>query len=110
MAAKTQRVEAIRSFRRAGNDVGAGSVLDLDMPTALELRTAKKVQFAASDAKVVSLPVPVKQKKPSAEEQQRELVELQRQQIESLLGLAASLKTLVETLTAEKPSKGKGNA
>jgi hypothetical protein len=40
-----QRVEALRGFRHRQETQAPGTVLDLEMPIAIELRTANKVKF-----------------------------------------------------------------
>lgn len=100
MAAKNQRVQAIRAFRVRGEDVGEGSVLDLELPIARELRGARKVEFVPSDTKVVLLPLKKKERSPSAE----------NQQIAALSAQVAVLTALVEKLTASAKGKEKVNA
>lgn len=51
MATKTQRVRVSRAFYHKGEPYGRDSVLDLPLPTAIELRTANKVEFVQSDVK-----------------------------------------------------------
>ncbi len=43
--AQMQRVEALRGFRHRRETQAPGSVLDLELPLAIELRTANKVKF-----------------------------------------------------------------
>jgi hypothetical protein len=52
--AQQQRVEVQRGFRHKQAIVGPGSVLDLDKQLAIELRSANKVKFVASDVKLIS--------------------------------------------------------
>lgn len=93
MAAKNQRVAVTRAFRRAGEDVGVGSVLDLDLPTAQELRNAMKVEFVASDTKAVVVPFKPRQKAPA-----------QPDQIAALIAQVAALTAEVASLKAGKPA------
>lgn len=51
--AQMQRVEAIRGFRHRQQIFGPGSVLDLEQPIAIELRTANKVKFVHQQEKMV---------------------------------------------------------
>lgn len=100
MAAKNQRVEVTRAFRRGGEDVGVGSVIDLDMPTAQELRNARKVDFVAADAKTVVVPFKPKERKPK-----------EADQISGLVAAVAALTAEVASLKAGKPvPKEKVNA
>jgi hypothetical protein len=48
-----QKVKVLRGFRHNGEVIGPGSVLGLDKPVAIELRTANKVEFVSSDVKDV---------------------------------------------------------
>lgn len=43
--AQMQRVKVIRGFRHRREIQAPGSVLDLEMPIAIEMRTANKVEF-----------------------------------------------------------------
>jgi len=43
--AQMQRVEVLRGFRHRAETQGPGTVLDLEMPIAIEMRTANKVKF-----------------------------------------------------------------
>lgn len=97
MAAKSQRVQVTRSFRHRGEDLGTGSVLDLDLPLAQELRQGKRVEFVPSDTKVVSLPLPAKKRAPS-----------QTDHVAALGQLVEALTALVEKLS--KPAKEKASA
>ena len=100
MAAKNQRVEVTRPFRRGGEDVGVGSVMDLDLPTAQELRNARKVEFVASDVKAQIVPFKPKERKPK-----------EADQIASLMAAVAALTAEVAGLKAAKPAaKEKANA
>lgn len=47
--AQLQRVEVLRGFQHRREVQGPGTVLDLDMPTANELRTANKVKFVHNE-------------------------------------------------------------
>jgi hypothetical protein len=49
---KTQRVKVTRAFYHKGEVLGAGSVLDLPVPIAFELRSAHKVEFVQADTKL----------------------------------------------------------
>jgi hypothetical protein len=51
--AQQQRCRVLRGFRHKAEIYGPGSVLDLDKPLAVELRTANKLEFVASDEKLV---------------------------------------------------------
>ena len=88
MAAKNQRVQTTRAFRRGGEDIGIGSVFDIDFPTAQELRNARKVEFVASDTKTVILPFKPKVKAPSQPDQIAALTA----QLDALMAEVASLK------------------
>lgn len=101
MAAKIQRVKVTRAFRHRGEDVGEDSVLDLDMPTAKELRGARKVEFVPSDIKVVQMPLRAKARaKPS-----------ESKQVAALAAEVARLTALVEKSTKQQaPAKEKANA
>jgi hypothetical protein len=100
VAAKNQRVEVTRPFRRGGEDIGVGSVIDLDLPTAQELRNARKVEFVASDIKAQVLPFKPKVKAPS-----------QPDQLAALMVQIAALTAEVASLKAAKPAaKEKANA
>lgn len=52
--AQQQRVRVLRGFRHKAEIVGPGSVLDLDKATAIELRSANKVEFVQADDRLVS--------------------------------------------------------
>lgn len=52
MAQPNQRVRVTRAFRHKGDTVGVGSVIDLDKATAIELRSANKIEFVQSDVKL----------------------------------------------------------
>lgn len=99
--AVSQRVQVTKAFRHKGEDVGAGSVLDLDLPTAQELRNAKKAEFVSKEATAHVLPLRKKERAPSVE----------NQKIADLAAQVAALTALVEKQAAAKPSaKEKGNA
>lgn len=51
---KTQRVKVTRAFYHKGEIVGVGSVLDLPVPVAFDLRTARKLEFVQADTKLTS--------------------------------------------------------
>lgn len=93
MAAKNQRVRVTRAFRHRGEDLGEGSVLDIEMPTAKELRGARKVEFVPSDAKVVQMPVKARVRPASTESVQ----------VAALAAEVARLTALVEK--AAKPQQ-----
>ena len=102
MAAKIQRVQVTRSFRHRGEDYGTGSVLDLDLPSAQELRTARKAEFVGPEAKVVKLGLPPKKERPAKPE---------AAQVALLSAQVATLTALVEKLSAPKvAAKEKANA
>lgn len=65
MAAKNQRIIVTSPFRHKGEDLGVGSVLDMDLGTAQELRGARRCEFAQADTKIVSVPF-AKKVKPAA--------------------------------------------
>lgn len=65
MAAKNQRIIVTSPFRHKGEDLGVGTVLDIDLGSAQELRSAKRADFAQADTKIVSVPL-AKKVKPSA--------------------------------------------
>lgn len=50
--AQQQRVKVLRGFRHNQEIQGPGTVLDLGMPAAIELRTCNKVEFVSSDTKL----------------------------------------------------------
>lgn len=100
MAAKNQRVEITRPFRRGGEDLGVGSVIDLDLPTAQELRNARKVEFVASDTKTVVVAFKPKVKAPP----QPDLIAALTAQVAALAAELASMKA------AKPASKEKANA
>lgn len=106
--AQKQRVRVTRALRHRGNDVGIGSVLELDRNDALELRSGNKVEFVASDTKLEALPVQPKQKRPSLEEQQRQNLEVQQQQVAALTAAVEALTGLVKKLSDK--GKEKANA
>jgi hypothetical protein len=93
VAAKNQRVSVTRAFRRAGEDVGVGSVIDLDLPTAQELRNARKVEFVPSDTKAVVVPFKPKDKRPA-----------QPDQLAALIAQVAALTAEVASLKSAKPA------
>lgn len=100
MAAKVQRVKVARAFRHRGEDVGEDSVLDLDMPTAKELRNARKVEFVASDVKVVQMPLRQKARPKATESAQ----------VAALAAEVARLTALVEKGAKQAAPKEKANA
>lgn len=52
--AQQQRCRVLRGFRHRAEIQGPGTVLDLDKGIAIELRSANKLEFVASDEKIVS--------------------------------------------------------
>lgn len=100
MAAKNQRVEVTRPFRRGGEDIGVGSVIDIDLPTAQELRNARKVEFVPSDAKVAVVPFKPKERKPSQPDQIAELVK----QVAALTAVVGDLLKASKPASKEKAS------
>ena len=50
--AQQQRVKVLRGFQHKQQIQGPGSVLDIDLAIAKELRTANKVEFVSSDVKL----------------------------------------------------------
>lgn len=102
MAAKIQRVKVTRAFRHRGEDVGEDSVLDLDTPTAKELRGARKVEFVASDVKVVQMPLRAKARAKTTSESA---------QVAALAAEVARLIALVEKGAKQQaPVKEKASA
>lgn len=95
--AVNQRVEVTRAFRMRGEDVGEGSVVDMDLATAQELRTAKKVLFVPSTTAFVRKPLKVKER-PATQE---------NAQVSALSAQVAVLTALVEKLTAAPKPAGK---
>jgi hypothetical protein len=89
-----------RAFRRAGDDVGVGSVIDLDLPTAQELRNARKVEFVPSDTKAVVVPFKPKEKRPAQPDQLAALIA----QVAALTAEVASLKAAKPVVSKEKAS------
>lgn len=57
MALKQQVVQVTKAFRHRGEDLGVGSVVVLDAALALELRNAKKCEFAAPGAQPKVVPL-----------------------------------------------------
>lgn len=114
MAAKNQRVQLTRPFRRSGEDIGVGSVIDIDLPTAQELRNAKKVEFVASDTKLGVVPFKPKVRPPTPEDKQLAAIEAQSKQVAALTDAVTALTELVRDMAsekhAEKPTKGKGES
>ena len=96
--AVNQRVRVTRGFRARGEDVGEGSVIDLDLPTAQEVRNAKKAEFVPSDTKLEIKPLAVRERRSS-----------QNQQITDLQSQVATLTALVEKLMSP-PTKAKKEA
>jgi len=96
VAAKIQRVQVTRSFRHRGDDYGTGSVLDVDLPTAQELRSAKKAEFVESNTSLAKLPLPAKKDRPTNRGNAQQIVALSAQ--------VAELKALVEKLSPAKPA------
>ena len=103
MAAMQKRVQVTRSFRHRGEDIGIGSVLDLDVPLAQELRNARKVEFVASDTKVVTLPLKARERAQSPGDVLSSLVA-------QVAALTAVVKELVPGGKASKGSKEKESA
>ena len=100
--AVNQRVKVTRAFRVRGEDVGEGSVIELDLPTAQEARNAKKAEFVSSDTKLEVKPLAVRERAaPKAGENQM-IIELQAQ--------VAALKELVEKLMPPKAGKKEATA
>jgi hypothetical protein len=50
--AQQQRIKVLRGFQHKRDIQGPGTVLDLDLAIAKELRTANKVEFVNSDMKL----------------------------------------------------------
>jgi hypothetical protein len=97
--AQVQRIKVLRAFRHGGNDIGVGSVLELDTPTAQELRGAKKVEFVAADTAKKILPHEKKEKPaPAAEAKLEQLTT----QVTSLTEQVSTLAELVEKLVTAK--------
>lgn len=94
--AVNQTVQVTKAFRHKGDDVGAGSVLILDLPTAQELRNAKKVEFVSKETKAEVLPLKKKERAPTPENQ-------------NIAELAAQVAALT-ALVMEKQAAGKSAA
>jgi hypothetical protein len=94
--ARMQRVKVTRHFRHAGEALGAGSVIDLELPVALELQGAQKVEFVDPTSKVVKLSVPEKTQKPAEEVSRLAALEAQ------LAGLTALVESLKPAKAAAK--------
>ena len=98
--AKSQRVRVTRAFRVRGEDVGEGSIIDLDLPTAQDVRNANKAVFVASDSKLETKPLVKKQRTATPE----------NQQITALQSQVAVLTALVEKMTKGYGQKEKVHA
>lgn len=100
--AVNQRVQVARAFRARGEDLGIGSVIDIDLPSAQELRNARKVAFVPSDTPLVKKPLQSKERR-SNRSAQATVVELSAQ--------VAALTALVEKLApAKSAAKEKAHA
>jgi hypothetical protein len=97
--AQAQRVKATRNFRHKFEDLGVGSVLDLDLPTAQELRNGNRVEFVASDTKLAKCPVLREHIQAAPEDNRVAALEMQ------IAGLAASIEKL--TAAAQLPAAAK---
>ncbi len=93
--AVSQRVQVARAFRVGGEDVGVGSVISIELPSALELRTANKVEFVPNDTPLSKKPLAIIERR-SNRAQQATVSELSAQ--------VASLTALVEKLQ-QQPAK-----
>jgi hypothetical protein len=93
MAEKNQRIHVLRNFWHAGKQVGIGSVLDLPISTAAELRSAAKAEFVQGDAPLVEKAPPPKppRGKPQTELLLETLVEAVKQQGDAIKSLVAAL-------------------
>lgn len=94
---QTQRVRVTRAFRHKGSDVGVGSIIDLDVPTASELRSGRKVEFVASDTRLNAVPFAKPEKAPHPE----------ADKIAALSAQVAALTALVEKLSTKKEGAAK---
>lgn len=90
--ARMQRVQTTRHFRHNFESLGAGSVIDLDLPLAQELLNAQKVEFVDPSTKVVKLPLPEKAPKAAADVSR----------LASLEAQIAGLTALVEKMNKPK--------
>jgi hypothetical protein len=100
--AVSQRVQVTRAFRVGGEDIGVGSVIAIDLPSALELRTGNKVAFVPNDTPVSKKPLALVERR-SNRAAQASIAELSAQ--------VAHLTALVEKLSPAKPAaKEKANA
>lgn len=90
--ARMQRVQATRHFRHNFEALAAGSVIDLELPVALELQGANKVAFVAADTKVQKLPLPEK-------------VVPVTEEVTRIAGLEAQIAGLVAMVESLKPAK-----
>lgn len=97
MSLKQQAVQVTKAFRHRGEDLGVGSVVVLDTALALELRNAKKCEFAAPGSAPKVVPLAPK-------------VRAQVVDAASLAAQVAALTAQVQQLTAEKSAKVKEKA
>lgn len=100
--AVSQRVQVTRAFRVGGEDVGVGSVLSIDLPSALELRTGRKVEFVPSDTPISKKPLAIIERRSNRAAQDS---------VAALSAQVAHLTALVEKLSPAKSAvKEKANA
>lgn len=97
--ARMQRVLVTRHFRHNSEALGAGSVIDLDLPIALELQGASKVEFVDPSTKPQRLPLPPKVPQITPEATRMASLEAQ----------IAGLTALVESLKPAKAAKEKAH-
>lgn len=62
---KTQRIRVLKNFWHQNKEVGADSVLDVDLPLAIDLQASRKAEFVQADTKLAEVAPKAKVRKPS---------------------------------------------
>jgi hypothetical protein len=102
--ARMQRVQVTRNFRHNFEGLGAGSVIDLELPVAQELHGAQKVEFVDPSMKLVKLPVP--EKVPQVSEETTRIASLEAQ----IAGLTALVEKMSQKPAGKAAAKESANA
>ena len=96
---KPQRVRALKNFWLRDQQIGIGSVLELDLSTATELRSAQKLEFVQADTPMGVVAPPPKKPRPVSDT---------AAQLSALTEAVTGLTALVQAMVSDKGGKRGG--